>query len=408
MSARAAVDVAVIGAGPAGLAAALAMAALGVDVVLAAPPHDPVRARADRRTTALIGSSVDFLINLGVWEACAGAAAALEGIRIVDDRGDLLRAPEVLFMASELGLSRFGANVPNPVLTAALAAAVARAPRIRWQATAAVERVEIGADDVKLALAEGGSISARLVVAADGRQSRARAAAGIATRSWTYPQSALALSFQHERAHGAVTTELHRRQGPLTVVPLPGNASSLVWVESPGEAQRLCALDDAAFGHELEARLHGLLGGVRDIEPRAAYPLSGLSAARMAHKRIALVGEAAHVIPPIGAQGLNLGLRDAAAIAECAADALARGDDAGAPSTLAIYERARAADVESRALAVDLLNRSLIYDFLPVQALRGIGLHLLASLKPVRRLAMQAGMAPAGPLPRLMRRDAST
>ena len=395
-------QVAVVGAGPAGLTAALALSALGADVAVAAPAFEAAQG-SDRRTTALLLGSVELLKNLRVWPYCEEYSAFLEGIRIVDDRGRLLRAPEVLFKASELGLASFGANLPNPALTSALNAAARRVRTIAFVDTVAVTGVEIGETCVRLQLAEGGVLTAALVVAADGRNSIVRKAAGIATRTWDHGQAAIAASFRHTRAHDGITTELHRQNGPLTTVPLPGLASSLVWVEAPSEATRLATLDDGAFLAALEERLQGLLGSLADVTPRALHPLAGLHAERMAHNRIALVGETAHVLPPIGAQGLNLSLRDAAALAECVADARSRGEDIGGAETLAAYHQARTADVVSRTASIELLNRSLLADFLPLQALRGLGLHLLANAAPLRRLAVRGGLEPAGPLPRLMR-----
>jgi len=391
----------VIGAGPTGLTAALALCASGVEVAIAAPPYDRVAIEADRRTTALLPGSIELLKNLGVWAACERHAAPLEGVRLVDDRGGLLRAPEVLFKAQEVGRMSFGANIPNAALNAALHAQVS-AKHVRWASTSAVVAVEPTEDGVALSLAEGQRLKGALAVAADGRASTARAAAGIAVRVWSYGQTAVVTTFQHTRAHANITTELHRRAGPLTTVPLPGDASSLVWVEEPGVAARLSALEPALFLAELAGRLQGLLGSLRAAGPIAAYPLSGLSAARMAQNRVALVGESAHVIPPIGAQGLNLGLRDAAALAECVAQALAGGEDIGGRATLEAYDRARAADVISRTLSVEALNRSLLNDFLPVQALRGLSLHVLANVAPVRRLLMRGGLEAPGRLPHLM------
>ncbi len=241
------------------------------------------------------------------------------------------------------------------------------------------------------------------MVAADGRNSLSRTAAGISLRSWDYPQAAIATNLRHGRAHGGISTELHRRAGPLTTVPLPGLASSLVWVEDPSEAARLADLPEPDFSGALEARLQGLLGPISAVGPRRLFPLQGLSVERLAQRRIALVGEAAHVMAPIGAQGLNLGLRDVATLAECVADAQAAGRDIGGPETLRAYAAARAADVFSRMALVDLLNRSLLSNFLPAQALRGLGLHLLASSSTLRRLAIRGGAGTPGPLPRLMR-----
>ncbi len=397
---------AVIGAGPAGLTAALALAKSGIATVIVAPPYNEAQAAKDLRTTALIGPSVDLLRNLGAWKLCESSAAALTAVRMADDLGGIFRTPEMIFRAAELGLASFGANIPNPALYAALNVAAEHCPNLQRIATARVTTVEPGRGNVRLELAEGGQVMAELAVAADGRHSIAAAAAGIALRRWDYPQAAIAASFAHTRAHDGTVNELHRRSGPLTTVPLPGLRSSLVWAEAPEEAQRLLRLDVQSFAAALEERLQGLLGEVHEVGPRALYPLAGATAECMGQRRIALVGEAAHVVPPIGAQGLNLGMRDAAALAECAANALAQGHDLGAPDTLAAYQRARGNDVAFRATAIDLLNRSLLHDFVPLGLLRGAAVHVIANSATLRRLLMHGGMGAAGPLPRMMRPNA--
>lgn len=394
-------ELVVLGAGPAGLAAALSLAAANVDVTLVAPAE--AGRPPDRRTTALLGSSVVLLENLGIWGQLHRASAPLDAIRIVDDRGGILRAPELLFRAQELGIATFGANIANDPLVAALAGAVAASPHIRRRATTAA-RIVCDPDQVALELADGTQLRTRLVVAADGRNSLARKAAGIAVRAWNYPQAALAVSVTHARAHQGVSTELHRAHGPLTTVPLPGSASSLVWVENPQEARRLAELDDTAFCHRLDSELQGLLGQISAPGPRAVFALSGLTAHSMGSARVALVGEAGHVMPPIGAQGLNLGLRDGAVLADIVGDACATGEDPGSARTLAAYHAARLHDVLTRQISVDVLNRSLLSDFLPVQAMRGVGLHLLANVRPLRALVMRSGMGPEANLPRLMRK----
>ena len=397
---------AVVGAGPAGLAAALALAKSGIATVIVAPPYNDAHAAKDLRTTALIGPSVDLLRNLGAWELCETNAAALTAVRMADDLGGIFRTPEMIFNAAELGLASFGANIPNPALFAALNAAAERCPNLQRIATARVTKVEPGLGNVRLELAEGGHVMAELAVAADGRHSIAAAAAGIALRRWDYPQAAIAASFAHTRAHDGTVNELHRRPGPLTTVPLPGLRSSLVWAEAPEEAERLMRLDDRSFAAALEERLQGLLGEVHEVGPRALYPLAGATAECMGQRRIALVGEAAHVVPPIGAQGLNLGMRDAAALAECAANALVQRHDIGDPDTLAAYQQARGSDVAFRTAAIDLLNRSLLHDFVPLGLLRGAAVHAIANSATLRRLLMHGGMGAAGPLPRLMRPNA--
>jgi 2-octaprenyl-6-methoxyphenol hydroxylase len=358
---------------------------------------------ADRRTTALLAPSIRLLANLGAWEACAPSAAPIAAVRIADDRGGLIRAPEILFRASELGLDSFGANIANPVLLGALRSAAGRAPRIAWVPTAGVTGLTPGAAAARLTLAEGGFVEAALAVAADGRRSKAAKAAGIAVEAWDYPQAAVACSFGHSRPHEATVNELHRCSGPLTTVPLPGQRSGLVWVEEPAEARRLAGLDDAAFAAALEERLQGVLGTISDVEPRAVHRLAASSARQMGRARVALVGEAAHVVAPIGAQGLNLGLRDAAALADCVAAARARREDIGGVAVLAAYGQARSPDVLARSLAIDVVNRSLLTDLLPADILRGLAAHAVVRLAPLRHLLMREGMGLAGHLPSLMR-----
>ncbi len=228
---------------------------------------------------------------------------------------------------------------------------------------------------------------------ADGRRSVCRQGAGIGVSTWDYPQSALVCSFAHERPHKRISTEFHRPAGPCTTVPLPGNASSLVWVEAHAEAQRLAGLDEGAFRDTLEVAAAGTSRRRSARSARArSFRSSGLTAEAFARNRVALVGEAAHVIPPIGAQGLNLGLRDGAALADCVADALREGRDPGGAETLAAYNRARRIDVSSRIFAIDVLNRSLISGLLPVHLARGLGLHALRAIGPLRRAVVREGL----------------
>ncbi len=396
-----AVEVIVVGAGPAGLTAAIALAAAGVETALIAKAPG----RLDNRTTALLAGSVAALEALKAWEACRAQAAALRAIRLVDDTPRLLRAPEVMFTASEIGLEAFGYNVENRHLLAALEAradALAHLTRI----DEAAETIEIGDEQVTVALANGRRISARLVIGADGRKSVCRAAAGIATDAHRYSQAALTLNFGHARPHHGVSTEFHTQTGPFTMVPLPGVRSSLVCVVGPAEAERLAALETSALSDEVERRAHSILGKVA-VEPgRGVFPLVVETAQRFAANRIALVGEAAHVLPPIGAQGLNLGLRDAATIGEIVVEARRAGEDIGSDQVLDRYDRRRRADVTSRTVAVDVLNRTLLTDVLPVQGLRGLGLYLVDQIGPLRRALMREGVAPSAFAPRLMRGEA--
>jgi len=391
-------DVAVVGGGPAGLTAAVALAGAGVSTALVGGRP----ARTDNRTTALLAGSVTALDAIGVWAGCRADAAALRVMRIVDDTDRLWRAPEVRFDAAEIGLEAFGWNVENRHLVAALQARAGKIPAlVRVDDDAAA--IAIGDDDVTVSLAGGGALTARLVVGADGRRSICRAAAGIETERRSYPQSALTFSLTHARPHRDISTEFHTPQGPFTLVPLPGLRSSLVCVVAPDEAGRIGALDAAALDDEIERRSHSILGKIR-VEPgHGAFPLGVETARRFAARRIALIGEAGHVMPPIGAQGLNLGLRDAATISELVVAARRAGEDIGGTALTDEFDRLRRADVTSRALAVDLLNRSLLSDFLPVQGARGLGLWLLDRVGPLRRAMMREGVGPAARQPRLMR-----
>jgi 2-octaprenyl-6-methoxyphenol hydroxylase len=388
-------DVAVIGGGPAGLVAAIALKAAGVDTLLVAPPAEP-----DHRTTALLSGSVTALATLGVWPACLPHAAPLRQIRIVDATRRLLRAPEISFAAAEIKLDAFGHNIENRHLIAALLARAAalNLPRVAGAALA------ISGDPGGVTIQYGGGQArVRLVIGADGRGSLSRVAAGIGTKRRTYPQTALTLNLAHARAHDDTSTEFHTESGPFTLVPLPGRRSSLVCVLDPVRAGELAAMDDHALAAEIERRAHSLLGKM-SVEPgRGLFALAVATADAFARGRIALIGEAAHVVPPIGAQGLNLGLRDGAAIAELVADAHRHGLDVGSPEVVSRYDAQRRADVTSRTLAVDLLNRSLLTDFLPAQGARGLSLFLVDRIGPLRRALMREGVAPAASQPRLMR-----
>jgi len=377
-------DIAVVGGGPAGLVAALALAASGADTLLLAPPPP-----ADRRTTALLAGSVDVLKALGVWPSLAAEAAPFKHLRLVDGTQRILRAPEVVFDCAELGLEAFGYNIENTYLREQLLTACRQANlRIAEAAVTALE-LDDGGATLKL---DRGEERVRLVAAADGKKSRCRAAAGIAMRSRTLPQTAIALNLRHSRPHGDTSTEFHTEGGPFTLVPLKGNRSSLVCVVEPAEAEKLIALNDGELGREIERRAHSILGKMEIDGARGAFPLTAEKAERFAARRVALVGEAGHVLPPIGAQGLNLGIRDAAALAELVGDARREGRDPGADELLETYDARRRADVRSRALAVEVANWSLMSDFLPVHAARGLGLHLAARLGFFRRALMRQGL----------------
>ena len=385
----------VVGGGATGMVAALALAAAGASVTLVAPERRP-----DPRTTALMDGSVNVLRMLGVWARLAENAAPLKVMRLIDGTRRLLRAPEVAFSAREMKLDAFAWNVENLHLNAALDAALADTgiTRIAAQLVGVVNR----ADHVDVTLDDGRRLRASLLAAADGRDSAVRRALGIAIRSRPYPQVAITATLTHTRPHGDVSTEFHTETGPFTLVPLPGDRSSIVCVVGAGEAKRLLGLEPDAFARAMELRAHSILGAMRLESARGSFPLSAGTAERLASGRVVLMGEAAHVIPPIGAQGLNLGLRDAATLAELVADALRAGGDIGGAALGETYERRRRADIGARSFAVDLFNRSLLTELVPVHGLRGLALWLMGSAPPLRRAVMREGVGPTRDVPRLV------
>lgn len=383
-------DTVVIGGGPAGLTAAIALAGTGARTALLArcTPY------ADNRTTALLGASADLLERLDVWPRCRDKAAALQTMRLVDDTGRLIRAPEVRFTSEEIGLEQFGFNIDNRSLIAALEARAAELPNLTRHDGEAATITPADAE-VTIHTGQGQVLTTRLVVGADGRQSPSRAAAGIEIKRRDLHQSALTFNISHSRPHQNISTEFHTPQGPCVFVPLPGNRCSVVWVQAAKEAERLMALSDDELSEATEKQSHSILGRVQVEAGRNVFPLTIERPTQFASHRVALVGESAHVLPPIGAQGLNMGLRDAADLADIAGNAMSLGEDPGSPQVLARYQSARRADVASRTIAIDIANRSLLNDFLAVQSLRAAGMHLLSSFGPLRRLAMREGLAPS-------------
>ena len=381
---------AVVGGGPAGLATAIALAQAGVDTVLVAR-RSPY---ADNRTTALLGGSVDFLQSLDVWQRCSADASALRTMRLVDDTSRLIRSPEVKFSSDEIGMEAFGYNIENRLLMGAMEARAAELQNL-VRIDDEAESVVTGESSVAITTKQGQPLSAALVVGADGRHSLCREAAGIGVRHRDLGQAALTLNVAHTRPHGNCSTEFHTESGPCVFVPLPGERSSVVWVVKPDEAARLKSLDDETLALAAERQSHSILGKLTIAPGRHVFPLAIEHPEHLAARRIALVGEAAHVLPPIGAQGLNMGLRDAADLAEIVRDTWLMGTDPGDDAVLQRYARARRADVFSRTFAVDMANRTLLSNLLPAQSLRAAGMHLLDRVGPIRRLAMREGLSPS-------------
>ena len=255
--------------------------------------------------------------------------------------------------------------------------------------------LERASEEIKIRFESGFECRAPLAIGADGRRSALREAAGIGSAAWSYGQMAIAGSFSHERPHNGVCIEFHRDAGPFTLIPLRGNRSSFVWSERDNEAKRLLGLGDAEFAAEAEKLSCFALGRFSNLSERAGFPLASSIVREYGRGRVALTGEAAHTAPPIGAQGLNLGLRDVETLVALLAQARERGEDIGGDKLLRAYSAARRGDIVSRTLSLDLLNRSLLSGFLPLQAARSLGLYALGTIGPLRRAFMRRGIAPA-------------
>ncbi|HYP57960.1 MAG TPA: FAD-dependent monooxygenase [Beijerinckia sp.] len=396
-------DILVAGAGAAGLSAAICLAQAGFSVICVGQ----IDTRANGRTVALFEGSLRFYRALGLWTRFASKSSALEKIRMIDDTGSRFPIPSITFAASEIGFSAFGENIENNVLVEGLAEIARETANLRLYETMLRDLV-FEPDWVRATTQEGHSIEARLVVAADGRASLARTKAGIGVRGWTYPQVALTALLAHEKPHHQVSTEFHTRAGPCTLVPLRGlgsnpHRSSLVWLMSRREAERRRALGDAALEIEIERQVHSLLGPMSIDGERGFFPMTGMRVSRLVGHRIALIGEAAHVFPPLAAQGLNLSLRDSASLVECLEYARAKGWDPGSRAALEPYEKRHGSDISLRTSGIDVLNRSLLSDFFPIDLIRGAGLLAFSAIGPLRRAIMREGILPHGYTPRLMR-----
>jgi 2-octaprenyl-6-methoxyphenol hydroxylase len=388
-------DVCVAGSGLAGLTAALALGRQGCSVAAIAP----AATRPDLRTTALFAASIDYLKRLDVWDKMAQGAAKLASIRLIDATDRLVRAPQVDFHANEIGLEAFGYNVANRVLGSVLRDAAMATGNVTFIEDS-VEDASFTHEGATLNLAGGSTIDCRLAVAADGRNSVLRRVSNIGEHRWQYPQSALVLDFEHEIPHHDVSTEFHTPAGPFAAVPLGEKRSSLVWVEQPGRAEALSALPFEELEIAIEERMQSMLGKIHIVSKVQTWPLSGMTARRYGMGPLVLVGEAAHVFPPIGAQGFNLGIRDVELVDRLAA---ASGRD-GLAGLGERYHARRLLDIGARTAGVDVLNRSLLSAFLPVQIARSLALQAFAGIGPLRRMVMREGVAPGSQLRHLMDR----
>lgn len=380
--------IAIIGAGPIGRITALKLKQIGADIVLIGPSPNK-----DLRTTALMQGSLALLDQIGLKDSITAQSGKLSTMRIIDATSRLFRARPVAFHASEIGERFFGANIPNLALNDILAKAI-EAEKITHVSEVAVD-FEHQTDHVRVTLESGDIINAKLVVGADGRLSKVREAANISVKPKALPQTAFVTTFKHSLSHNDTSTEFHTEHGPLTQVPLPErdnkHRSSLVWVTTAANAERLTDLENDVLSIEIEKKLNSILGKIDVDGPAQSFPLHMSLPSAAAQNRYALVGEAAHAMPPIGAQGMNLSLRDVDELAKAVTKA---PEDAGRTDILNSYSRNRRLDILSRINAVGALNASLLSDMVPAQLARVGGMSLMENSSFLRGFFMREGMRP--------------
>jgi 2-octaprenyl-6-methoxyphenol hydroxylase len=390
-------DILISGGGVAGLTAACALGSAGFRVICVEPTPPVTEAEAegaDLRTTAILQPSAAVLADAGLWDRLFPHAAPLQVMRIIDAGGAAPVARLVRdFDAADISEQPFGWNLPNWLLRREMVARLAELPTVSFRPGVGFARMLVRETGALVTLSDGTQVSARLVVGADGRASPVREALGIGVRTMRYGQKALAFAVAHDIPHDNISTEVHRSGGPFTLVPLPdrpeGPASAVVWMETGPEIARLAALPVAEFEAEMTARSSGVLGPLRLLTRRSVWPIVSQIADRMAGARTVLMAEAAHVVPPIGAQGLNMSLADLNCLLSLVAQ---HRDDPGVPAVTEAYHRRRHWEVQARVTGIDVLNRASMAGAQPLRDLRARALDLLYSTRPVRTTLMRAGL----------------
>jgi len=395
------VDILISGGGVAGLTAAAAFGKAGFSVICA-DPTPPVTERdaegSDLRTTAFLQPSQTLLDQIGLWDRYAPHAAALQIMRIVDAGGEVSEPRLVKeFDASDISEKPFGWNLPNWLLRRELVAFLQDLPNVDFRQGVGTKSLFTRTQEARVTLTDSSLISCRLVIAADGRSSPMRDAAGIGVKTMRYGQKALAFAVTHPQPHQNVSTEIHRSGGPFTLVPLPDyqgkNSTAIVWMETGPEVDRLAKLPVPEFEAAMNERSCGILGELTLASRRTVWPIISQVAERMSSERLALIAEAAHVVPPIGAQGLNMSLGDLRALLDLAT---ANPSDLGSRKMLDQYHKTRHGEVQVRVTGIDVLNRASMAHAQPLRDARAMGLNALYSLAPVRKTLMQMGLGARG------------
>jgi 2-octaprenyl-6-methoxyphenol hydroxylase len=402
-------DVLIAGGGMAGLCLALGLAKGGLDVVLVEPQSRETMTdtRFDGRVSALAFANIRMLRVLGVWPGLEKNAQAINDIVVSDGRPGGSASPlSMHFDHEEIG-EPLGAIVENRDIRIALLDAIEAEPKISLVTGASVERLKIAGRGARAELSTGKSCTTALAIAADGHDSQLREAMGIRSVGWDYPQTGIVTTVEHEKPHGGVAFEHFLPAGPFAILPMTGNRASLVWTEESKAAREMMALGETAFAAEVALRFGDHLGGVKPIGPRWSYPLRMQLARSYVAKRFALIGDAAHTIHPIAGQGLNLGLKDVAALVETVLDAARLGLDFGEELVLRRYERWRRFDSFALAVATDSVNRLFSNDIPPLRLARDLGLGIVDQIAPLRRFFMRHAGGDIGKLPRLLKGEAA-
>jgi 2-octaprenyl-6-methoxyphenol hydroxylase len=404
------VDVIVCGGGLVGLPLALALGKGGLTVAVAdtLPPATTVAPEFDGRVSALAYAAVRMLGALDVWPHLEKDAQPIREILVSDGAIGRAASPFSLhFDAEEIGGDSLGHIAENRHTRMALYAAAAEEKNISIIAPASVLSLSVESGHVLARLSDGSEIKAALAVAADGRDSQLRAQMGIGVVGWSYPQTGIVATVQHARPHEGVAYEHFLPSGPFAILPMTGDRSSLVWTEARDKAPAMLSLDDAAFDAEVAARFGAHLGETKVVGARWSYPLRFHLARDYVRPRFALAGDSAHGIHPIAGQGLNLGLKDVAALAETVLEAARLGRDIGTLDVLKRYERWRRFDSVTLALSTDALNRLFSNDIAPLRHLRDLGLGIADAIGPARRFFMRHAGGDIGKLPRLLKGEAA-
>lgn len=403
-------DIIVIGAALNGLAAALALGGsrvkrpLNITMVDAKDPRGFASSSFDGRASAITASARRMFEALGIWEKVAHEAQAMAEIIVTDSVNPGDRRPVLLhFGADDMGGQPSAHMIENRHLYGAMLEEVLASSHITLTVGQTASHYTFGPGLAVVTLADGTALRAPLIVAADGRNSPAREAAGIKLIGWPYDQMGLVASVEHELPHHGRAEEHFTPSGPFAILPLPGNRSSLVWSERTGEAMRLAALDDDSFAAELRLRFGSHLGAVKMISGRHAYPLAMFIAESFAAERLALVGDAAHVLHPLAGLGFNLGLRDVAALADCVHDAAALGLDIGSTAVLDRYTQWRRFDTVATGAAMDGMNRLFANSNPLLTLLRRAGLLAVNRMGGLKSLFVKEASGASGTVPKLLR-----